>query len=727
MEEIQTFWTLLDKYNIEIPIIQRDYAQGREHNAKAEKVREDFLSAITEKLDNSASLHLDFIYGCMQGNNLILLDGQQRLTTLFLLHWYTAVREKHYNSNIGQKLKKFKYQTRPTSERFCSSLAEFCPDLSESGKSIVELIKDQSWFFIAWENDPTIAAMLNMLNEIDKRLRNNTTNYFDLITSGGKINFHFLDLDKFQLSDSLYIKMNARGKPLTEFENFKAGYEACLYGDAERQKYFAKKADLDWTEMFWKEAQEKHDDAFMNYIDYIAEIGFYLSPEKTISENDNEMKVEDVLAQNRLKYKILTQDVYRELLFMSLDSWSAIEDKTAYFEKYFSKMKYEEGKICLFEENVNLFSRCIYKTNFDNREKLLLFGFILQLLNKKDQKRELRLLRNLLINSRNELRTPNLPAMYAIAGGIFNRGYEGIDFSKLDSFNGPQIDDEEAKAKFISEYPECAGDMYMLEDTKLLEGRLLAFNFKKETISQHRENFYKWFVNAYNSGDNTTWIDIHRALLCVCKEDEDYSEELANGYKWRFGNNSNNWKALLTSSDNTRLKTPLSELLTVLSEKGLDDLIKEGLDAYKNANKNWKYYFIRYKTMNVGDTGIFVWENDYTLCMLNTTRLSGYWRDPYLWTLYEKFPKKEKIDDRSLWNTGYANAKQPLKINNLEISNSPEGGWIIKLSDGGENKPDNYDKLRKKYAIDSGGLLSVRPSDDRIEILLQVLNDIINW
>jgi hypothetical protein len=113
--------------------------------------------------------------------------------------------------------------------------------------------------------------------------------------------------------------------------------------------------------------------------------------------------------------------------------------------------------------------------------------------------------------------------------------------------------------------------------------------------------------------------------------------------------------------------------------------------------------------------------------MLNTTRLSGYWRDPYLWTVYEEFSKKEKIDIYSLWNIGYTNAKQPLKINNLEISNSPDGGWIIKLPDGGENKSDNYDKLREKHAIDSEGLLRVKSSDDRIEIILQILDDIINW
>jgi hypothetical protein len=715
MEEIQTFWTLLDKYNIDIPIIQRDYAQGRANNVKAAKVRDDFLSAIKEKLDKSESLHLDFIYGCMQGNNLVLLDGQQRLTTLFLLYWYTAVKEKNHNQEIVEKLKKFKYQTRPTSERFCSNLAEFCPDLSVSEKSVGELIKDQPWFFIAWENDPTIVSMLNMLNEIDKRLRNATTGYFNLLASGKKINFHFLDLDRFRLSDSLYIKMNARGKPLTEFENFKAGYEARLSGSAQKQKYFAIQADLAWTEMFWNESKEKCDEAFMRYIDYIAEVGFYLSSEETVYENNN-----------KVKYDILARDEYRDLLFKSLDAWFAIKDKAAYFEKYFSNNEYEEGKVCLFEDNVNLFSRCINKNNFDAKEKLLFFGFILQLINKKEQGRELRLLRNLLINSSNELRVENLHNMYMIIKDFFDRGFDSIDFSNMNPFNGPQIKDETAKAKFISEHPECTEDLYMLEDTKLLEGRLLAFDLKKETLSQHRKNFCDLFVDAYKTENKKTWMDIHRALLCSCKTEETYAKSPGSDVWWRFGNNNTNWKKILTLGDNPRLKESLNDLLSDLSDRTLKDIINNTLADYQGRDKDWKYYFIKYETMNIGKTGIFYWEDCYTgLYMLDKTTRRGLWWDPYLWTVYEKFAKNDKIDKESLRNFGYG--RSPLKIGNLEISNAPDGNWEIKLSEEGKNRPDNYNRLRQKYSIDSSGLLSVKPSDDRIEIILQILDEIAGW
>ena len=76
---------------ITIPRIQRAYAQGRS-DAHAVKTRERFLSAIHAGLINNG-LTLDFIYGNIQNGQLIPLDGQQRLTTLWLLHWYADKKE----------------------------------------------------------------------------------------------------------------------------------------------------------------------------------------------------------------------------------------------------------------------------------------------------------------------------------------------------------------------------------------------------------------------------------------------------------------------------------------------------------------------------------------------------------------------------------------------------------------------------------------------------------
>lgn len=75
---------------IEIPIIQRDYAQGRQTD-DVNRIRERFLTSLYDALTLDKQIKLDFVYGDINENGVLIpLDGQQRLTTLFLLHWYIA-------------------------------------------------------------------------------------------------------------------------------------------------------------------------------------------------------------------------------------------------------------------------------------------------------------------------------------------------------------------------------------------------------------------------------------------------------------------------------------------------------------------------------------------------------------------------------------------------------------------------------------------------------------
>jgi uncharacterized protein with ParB-like and HNH nuclease domain len=113
-----TFWNLINSSKISIPIIQRDYAQGREEESEK---REKFLNAILNHLNNNEKLHLDFVYGRVKDNTFYPIDGQQRLTTLFLLHWYFALKEKVSNEE-KLKLSQFVYDTRISSREFCQSL-----------------------------------------------------------------------------------------------------------------------------------------------------------------------------------------------------------------------------------------------------------------------------------------------------------------------------------------------------------------------------------------------------------------------------------------------------------------------------------------------------------------------------------------------------------------------------------------------------------------------------
>ena len=267
-----SFWQFLSKYSIEIPIIQRDYAQGR---LGREKLRRSFLENIKQALDGEKTIKLDFVYGSESQGVLYPLDGQQRLTTLWLLHWYVALLAGKL-TDASEVLSKFTYETRVSSREFCGQLCCANNFTAFNGGKIVEYIKEQTWFYAEWSQDPTIQAMLRMLGGTDEKDKNGNdvadgleellgetkiaSEYWDCLTGkDSPIVFYHLPLRDFGLTDDLYIKMNARGKQLTPFENFKADLIGHVKSLSENddvmrklESSFSYKMDNDWTNFFWE-------------------------------------------------------------------------------------------------------------------------------------------------------------------------------------------------------------------------------------------------------------------------------------------------------------------------------------------------------------------------------------------------------------------------------------------------------------------------------------------
>jgi len=330
MEHVNTFWNILQHYGIEIPPIQRDYAQGRE-TIQAKKIRENFLNSIFDALEDEKRLSLDFVYGKIYGLRneedhkrnknaiqsilnsikyyaltidltlkdivvedkssditeliyLIPLDGQQRLTTLFLIHWYIAKRLNKIDEI--DVLKRFRYNTRKSSSSFLKLLTSenlnlnFKEDLltledPKVGNFYNEIL-DLEYFSSSWLNDPTVKAILIMLQEIHLRLQSyenvKLLNYWVRMTQNNLLCFDFLDLKDFNLSDELYVKMNARGKQLSSFENFKAW----LFGTIKEKKLidqnkwedYSNKFDIQWNDIFWDRKLEgtyNIDNSYFNF------------------------------------------------------------------------------------------------------------------------------------------------------------------------------------------------------------------------------------------------------------------------------------------------------------------------------------------------------------------------------------------------------------------------------------------------------------------------------
>ena len=150
---------------VEIPLIQRDYAQGRE-DLRTSAIRTRFLDALHAALTKDEPVGLDFIYGEVRNGTFEPLDGQQRLTTLFLLHWYVGSRSGAYKAE--ERWHNFTYATRPSARRFCERIVRN-PLPGDLTGPPSEWITDQSWYLHLWRFDPTIQAMLVMLDAIATR------------------------------------------------------------------------------------------------------------------------------------------------------------------------------------------------------------------------------------------------------------------------------------------------------------------------------------------------------------------------------------------------------------------------------------------------------------------------------------------------------------------------------------------------------------------------------
>ena len=292
MGRIFSFYNLLKYYRIEIPIIQRDYAQGRESKVY---LRNRFLTSLVESLHNNKPLSLDFVYGTNEHGAIWPLDGQQRLTTLWLLHWCLALRTGNLESTKNW-LANFTYETRTSSREFCSRLCSLSSADFEKKrkkrkkrKKIADYIKDQTWFYSSYYNDPTIMGMLRTLggtsiansNDGIEELKisdDDCSRYWaQLLSKDCPITFMFMDMkdENMPLSDDLYIKMNARGKQLSDFENFKAdliGFapNADNPNDKLIDTETAALIDNQWTDEFWKAATAKGvynvDDIYLEFL-----------------------------------------------------------------------------------------------------------------------------------------------------------------------------------------------------------------------------------------------------------------------------------------------------------------------------------------------------------------------------------------------------------------------------------------------------------------------------
>lgn len=700
--------------SIEIPIIQRDYAQGRE-TKDVNRIRKQFINNLYNAIVGNIPVKLDFVYGNVTNAKLIPLDGQQRLTTLFLIHWYIAKHE-NINPNEYAFLKCFTYKTRFSSQHFCENLIEYEPDFTQDDLSI--WISNQNWFMYSWEKDPTIHSMLVMLNEIHSVFNKEFGLWPKLMDfTNPPVSFYFLALEEMGLTDSLYIKMNSRGKPLTEFEHFKAEFEKIIkVVSNDLYNEFVHKVDKEWLDMLWDYRGNDNiiDDEFMRYYRFVTEMICYQNDVEII-ENEFDLAVKVYGKANDEATSNL------KLLFKSFDCWKEVNNINTFFDSVFSKSFYEDNKVLIYSEDNNLFLQCCFeygnisgsKRKFSLNNTLLLYAVVQYLINKENIAHihfteRIRIIRNLVLNSNDEIRETR---MQGLLNDTHNIIVNGIINMKSMGFNEAQKNEENEKIIWRNSNTHSIKIINQLEDHFLLQGNVAIIGLENSNkFNLRAEKFNKLFNNEKH------YLTISKALLTF----DDYSQ-LAS---WRFlfgNNNASTWRELFTiSNQRKRFETTKATLLQLLDS--LEDNIEEyfqklfkGFLNNPNTPKDWRYYFIKYPEMRSGNSGVFWWrkdelhikENPYEVFMMNTSlSLNGKHWDPFLYVI-----SKDDIFKNELTLEEYGD---PLIVNKtnerIKYTNS---GWHI--FDGDNNL------LHSVPVPQTNGI----DEEDRIDLLKKYLTSVI--
>lgn len=559
---------------IQIPMIQRDYAQGRVDEVE---VRNRFLKSIFNALVNDENLELDFIYGSIteldKKIHFIPLDGQQRLTTLFLLHWYIGKRELDANDLdlLLGKLKGFTYATRSSARDFCEKLMSISISFTEQPK---KQIINSAWFYGRFEKDPTVKAMLIMLDAIhshyEQELSNNSL--IQLYPSLSKLSFYILPLGGFNLSDELYIKMNARGKQLTDFENFKADLINWIRDENNPNKNefqkevslnnrqmpyhlsFATKLDNNWTHLFWEYAK-KYD---TNSIDafYLRFWNRFLLNHYIISSSDSA----DVI-ENGLVFKKLygNDDSEANFKYEGFDFYQPLFEKQ---NVVLNAQKTLDG----LSDNFNEIQKCLqpvwsvkdswnlFDGKINQRQRILFLAISLYLQKNTFDvgkfQNWIRVIWNIIIDP--DIRSVSvminimriLDKLSVGSGDIYNFVL-GPEFQAIvqneTSFVKAQLEEEKLKTNLIVADPAWEAELILAEKHQLFQGNIgfLLLNNPDINSFRHRLSISQKFFSS--KGTKGAFADKHLLIRSVVSNIDNW-EDL---YAFNYADNFDNWQLLL--------------------------------------------------------------------------------------------------------------------------------------------------------------------------------------
>ncbi|HQQ69416.1 MAG TPA: DUF262 domain-containing protein [Alicycliphilus sp.] len=763
---------------IEIPLIQRDYAQGR-GNAQVKQIRERFIDSLCKALESDNGIDLDFVFGdvvdkehnAQKVPTLVPLDGQQRLTTLFLLHCYLAW---HHEAEVAQHpWHQFSYATRPGARAFCQFLTKCRPsDMAQD--TVSGWLEDQASYLPTWKHDPTIKGMLVMLDALHARYRDASeeqrARHWQRLNDPAlpAIRFHLLPIRNTSENSTLYVKMNSRGKPLTAFENFKAEWEGLLRSNPHiphtTRDDFSRKIDTEWSDLFWDYRDKNHqiDEQFMRYLRFLAEVLAWKQnrPEEL---KVNHLSSHDAQELARLAHGLFgpnAQHAGQRLGWMSqaLDIW--LEEpadgprKPRPIQQIFEQLFTRTGTAVTlplrvfnfrdFEDQeigVDMFRACcsLYGTRSWRLAHTLLFYGVLQgfrdKISQADFQSRLRLLRNLIEASQDDIRAGernNMPELLADVEKIMAGGpLDGIE-----AFNQVQVKNESDKRAFLAKHPTLQEALHRLEDHELLRGGLTVFDLNPEqdagTCKSRATQLPDLFAQPYSQ--------VAGALLAL--KHEGRSAKRNGGYRLAYlgaPKKSEPWENLFRARRGEKPHPSSASLMALLDEKAKPGAVIEKFASDPATPKDWRYYMVKYPAMRTGESGSHVIGPGagYAMCMLRGDFCDNrsYHYDSYLFALAEAASiPKDRIGNDNKWPlcfSGDGTGKRQLELRNSGLKVQCVGaGWQFSSLPEDAQQRLAFDDVVKHRPLDKNHLYAVPQANgidtkDRIALGAQLLRELI--
>lgn len=713
-----TFWKLLSKdgRQIVIPVNQREYAQGR-HNSRSDDVRAVFVNAIYEALTGDKPLSLDLIYGSLEDGRLVPYDGQQRLTTLFLLHWLMALRSGNLDADVCEVLGNFRYDLREETEKFCQQLLVGSAAKAIAGASDRELrtvISDQPWYDAKWDRDPGISGMLTMLQALDDRFTGAAyADAWKKLTSQDAITFLYEEIGKLGATgEELYITMNSRGKELGRFEKFKPKFLELIKKEysAEEAATFARKLDGEWLDFFWTNfgrnapdaaKGERTDEVFYNFLWFIFDMLRFLPLEN--EEITPLPEAEPVAALYQRAEAALNPK--REEFWpghSNLSFLGTVLDKLngytgtcgQLFNEYFyaagdSGMPVQ-GKISWFEASADLLASVCAgdRKEATHLRRYMLLGFLLWYASGQTSKWRLRHLRNLVCNSSNELGRPEEIARQLSGMAVLLLNGMGV-LAKEDipretwlqsRFNGRQLEEEIAKRELALKDSEAGRQITWLEDHPFLRGNLSVAYAPTGSAPAFNPDVIERIHNLFVQGlgrDSIKWSEWLAALLATGAFDWWTEQDFVWWWKpsLRLYNGSTVARREIFIGQEPADRLPWSQKsIQKIADWGRKSSTREDLAGamHKQCERwlqekendramDWTWYFVRYPEMlpdNCETNGYYYWgKNHWSFLQrqLSKTYASSTNWNPFLWAVWVK----AALEDREENGNGLSWEEEP--------------------------------------------------------------------